>query len=81
MLEIQFFQTNVFNRCINDFRKAICSPTPLSPAETAVKTHIANFGSDHARDPIFQANVFNRCINEFGKAIALPHSYLPSKRR
>jgi hypothetical protein len=47
MLELQFFQANVFNRCINEFGKAIWSPTSLSPAEMAVKRHIANFGSDH----------------------------------
>ena len=37
MLELQFFQANVFNRCINEFGKAICSPTPSSPAKAAVK--------------------------------------------
>ena len=57
-----------YKKCINEFGKAICSPTPLSPAETVVKTPHANFGSDHARDPIFQSKVFNQCINEFGNA-------------
>ena len=37
MLELQLFQANVFNQCKNEFGKAICSPTPLYPAETAVK--------------------------------------------
>ena len=30
MLELQFFQANVFNHCKNKFEKAICYPTPLS---------------------------------------------------
>ena len=37
MLKLHFFQANVLNQLKNEFGKAICSPTPLSPAETAVK--------------------------------------------
>jgi hypothetical protein len=37
MVELQFFEGNVFNQCKNEFQKALYSPTPLSTAEMAVK--------------------------------------------